>query len=371
MKPQFPGIIKLTNILLFAILLFYVLIVARHFLSPIVLAMVFAFMLFPFTRFLERRKIPRVLANLIGILILISILTVIIHLIFRNAQSLLADLPNLKAQAHINIDKMTEYVYEHLGVSIHSQKKFFKDTIGGLFQAGGDFTNSIFSATTGTIFKLGILPVFMFYMLLYRDKLYDFILMSVPEEKIQTTDKIIKEITRITPRYIGGVFTVVLILCVLNSIGLYIIGLKYALLFGILSALFNFIPYFGTWIGASLPFTFALLTGDSPQLALMVLVLFVIIQFTENNVLTPNITGGYVSLNPFFTILIIIIGGMVWSVIGMFVIVPIMAMVKIILDHSKNYKPLAMLIGIERSKVQKAEARKFRRLLTIKKRKIK
>ncbi len=371
MRQQYPVIIKLTYILFFSVLLFYILIEAKQILSPLFLGIMFAFMLYPLTKFLERRKIPRVVATFIGVLLLISILTIVLHLILRNAQSLLADLPALKAQANINIDKMAEYVYNSLDISIHDQKKFLKDITGSLFQAGSQFTSSLFNATANTIFKMGILPVFIFYLLFYRDRVYDFIIMSVPEEKVSVTDKIIKEIKRITPRYIGGIFTVVLILCILNSAGLYIIGLKYALLFGILSAMFNFIPYFGTWIGASLPFTFAILSGESPQLALMVLVLFVIIQFIENNILTPNITGSYVSLNPFFTILIIIIGGLIWGVIGMFVVVPIMAMLKIVLDHSKNYKPLALFIGIERSKAQKAQALKFGRLLKLKKRKIK
>ena len=371
MPNQYPLIVKLTYILIFTVLLFYVLNIAAPILSPLVLAIIFAFMLYPLTRFLEKRKIPRVLATLIGVLILISILSLAVHLIFRNVQSLLADLPALKAQAHLNIDRMAESFYNYFGVSIHEQKKFLKDLTGGLFQAGSKFSGSIFNATANTIFKMGILPVFIVYLLLYRDKVYDFIIVSVPKEKVLVTDKIINEIKRITPRYIGGIFTVVLILCVLNSAGLFIIGVKYALLFGIISALFNFIPYFGTWIGASIPITFALLTGESPHLALMVFLLFIVIQFTENNILTPNITGSYVSLNPFFTILIIIIGGMLWGVIGMFVVVPIMAMLKITLDHSKNYKPLALFIGIERSKAQKAQARKFSRLLNLKKRKIK
>jgi predicted PurR-regulated permease PerM len=327
-------------------------------------------MLYPLVEFLERIKIPRVVANIFSILLLITILTIVLHLVFKNVQNLLADLPQLKAQALQNIDRLEKSIYSLLGVSIQNQKKFLKDLIANLFQAGSQFSGSVFNATANTIFKMGILPVFMFYMLYYRNKVYDFIIMSMPHDKVAVTHKIIGEIKRITPRYLGGIFTVVLILCVLNSLGLLIIGVKYALLFGIISALFNFIPYFGTWIGASIPFTFALLTGESPQLALWVLLLFVVIQFIENNILTPNITGGYVSLNPFFTILIIIIGGMVWGLIGMFVVIPIMAMVKITLDHSKNYKPFAMFIGIERSKEQKAQALKFGRLLNIKKRKL-
>ncbi len=99
---------------------------------------------------------------------------------------------------------------------------------------------------------------------------------------------------------------------------------------------------------------FALLTGDSPRLALGVIMLFVIIQFLENNILTPNITGSYVNLNPFFTILLIIIGGIVWGIIGMFVVVPVAAMFKIIFEHSKSMKPVAYLMGADTENRKKA-----------------
>jgi predicted PurR-regulated permease PerM len=184
-------------------------------------------------------------------------------------------------------------------------------------------------------------------MLYYREKFYKFIIMAVPARREEDARVVLRKISFVTPRYIGGVFTVVLILTILNSFGLWIVGVKYAILFGIISALFNFIPYFGTWIGASIPFMFALLTGDTPGLAFGVILLFIIIQFLENNVLTPNITGNYVNLNPLFTIIIIIIGGMVWGIIGMFVVVPVAAMLKIILEHSRTMKPYAYLIGAD------------------------
>lgn len=146
-------------------------------------------------------------------------------------------------------------------------------------------------------------------------------------------------------RYIGGVFIVVLVLSVLNSFGLYVVGIKYPIVFGLISAFFNFIPYFGTWIGAAIPLLFTLLTGDSIQLALGVLILFAIIQFTENNILTPNITGGYVDINPLITILSIIVGGMVWGIVGMIVVLPVVATIKIVSEHTPSMQAIAYLIS--------------------------
>jgi predicted PurR-regulated permease PerM len=89
---------------------------------------------------------------------------------------------------------------------------------------------------------------------------------------------------------------------------------------------------------------FALLTGDSPNLALWVLAFFALIQFIENNILTPNITGGYVRLNPFITILALIAGSMVWGVAGMLLAIPIIASLKIIFENFESTKPIAFLL---------------------------
>jgi len=350
-----PRIITLTFVLLFIILFFYGIILAKGFLSTLILGVIFSYLIFPLVNFLEKKAhFPRALANLISILLLLGVLSMVIFIMYRNFGRITQDMPALVQQAHHNIDQLGEFIESTFGYTVQSQNLLIHDSVNNMFNTSSEFTKSVFKGTTSTLFTLGLMPVFMFYMLYYREKFYKFILMAVPSEREEDARQIIRRISHVTPRYVGGVFTVVLILSVLNSFGLWIVGVKYAILFGIISALFNLIPYFGTWIGASIPFTFALLTGDSPHLALGVIILFVIIQFTENNILTPNITGSYVNLNPFVTILLIIIGGTVWGIIGMFVVVPVAAMLKIIFDHSKSMKPYGYLIGADMENRKKA-----------------
>ncbi len=140
---------------------------------------------------------------------------------------------------------------------------------------------------------------------------------------------------------------VILILCVINSTGLLLIGVEYAILLGILSALMNFIPYFGTLIGGAIPLLYTFTVQGEPNKAIAVVGLFVLIQFTENNILTPNITGGSVNINPFFTILIIVVGGMIWGLPGMFVSIPLLGMFKIYCDNKQELSALSYLLGTE------------------------
>jgi len=336
---------KLTIGLAFVILFFYSIIVARHLLMVITLAVLFSYLLYPLVVRLEMIRFPRFLANIIAILLLFSIFTGLIFLMYKQVETLLGDLPALKSKALQNIDQLEVYIESISGLEVHKQHQWLKENVNDLFESGSRFLSVTFTATTSTLAKMFLLPVFVYYMLFYRQKFFIFLLRTIPADKKSVAVVIMKRISQMVQRYIGGVFVVVLVLSVLNSLGLYIVGIKYPIVFGLISAFFNFIPYFGTWIGGSIPLLFTLLTGDSLQLAVGVLILFAIIQFTENNILTPNITGGYVDINPLITILSIIVGGMVWGIIGMVVVLPVVATIKIISEHSPSMKAVAYLIS--------------------------
>jgi predicted PurR-regulated permease PerM len=182
-------------------------------------------------------------------------------------------------------------------------------------------------------------------MLYYRNKYYVFICKLLPAYKHAKAEAIVEEISSTVRRYMAGVVTVVLILCVLNSVGLMIVGVDYAILFGVISALINFIPYFGTLIGGIIPLSYTLLMSDTPEKAIGVVILYLIIQFTDHNILTPNITGSYVRVSPFMIILGIILGGMLWGLPGMIVTVPALAVIKIVCANIRSLHPIAFLIS--------------------------
>ncbi|NJM14163.1 MAG: AI-2E family transporter [Bacteroidales bacterium] len=101
-------------------------------------------------------------------------------------------------------------------------------------------------------------------MLYYRTKFAYFILKVSRKEKRKVMVNILRDISTIASRYMLGVITVVTILCVLNSLGLYIIGMDFPVLLGIISAIMNFIPYFGTLIGGAIPLVFSILISTEP-----------------------------------------------------------------------------------------------------------
>ena len=211
-------------------------------------------------------------------------------------------------------------------------------------------SENIFSATTGTLFMIGMQPVYIFLFLYYRTKFAYFILKVSGKENRYTTVKVLKEISTVVTRYMLGVSTVVLILCIFNSLGYLILGLEYPILFGIVSALFSFIPYFRNFIGGTFPFLYALLTQNSPIYSFRILIFVLIVHFFENNILNPNIVGNNVRINPFFIILGLILGAMLWGIPGMLVIIPFLAMFKIIIKNVPGLQAYSFLLGTKGTK---------------------
>lgn len=347
MNNKYPLTARISFFLLAIILFFYAIIAAKDFLFPVVLGLLFGYLLFPITQFLEEKRIPRIPSALISIIFFLAIVLAGLFLVYKQAGGLIDNFPVYRQKALMNIDKLENFVERQIGLSDLRLVDFLRERVKNIFEAGNNAVNVVFSYTTGTMFRVGILPVYIFLFLFYRTKLAKFFLKLVKKEKRLVAVNIMRRFSHVVPRYMGGVSTVVLILMVLNSIGLMIVGLDHAILFGIISALFNFIPYFGTLIGGAVPFLFALLTGDTGMLALHVLILFAIIQFTENNILTPNIVGNSLNLNPMVIIIGLIAGGMVWGIPGMFAVVPLLAMFNILAENIENLKPYSFLLGMK------------------------
>ncbi len=365
-KKDSTRIFRVTAYLIFIIAVTFIIIVAKGFLYPIALGILFASLLFPIANLLEKKlRIPRILSNLLTIIIGIVFIVGAFELIYNQFRGIVSDLPALKRTALDNLDALSDFIEETFGLTQIKQKSYLRDIVSNMFDSSNPFFKNAFTATTGTIVRIVLLPVYVFFMLYYRDKFYDFIISIAKPEARQRVEEVLKQVSNVTKHYMGGVFIVVCILCVINSFAFYLVGLNYFIFFGILAAICNFIPYFGTILGFSFALLFAMITETTPNVAIGVVISFFIIQFTENNILTPNIVGGNVKLNPFIIILSLIIGAMVWGIPGMIVIVPTMAVLRIIFEHVEGFQPYAYLLGIEGTEKHSLTLKKIRRLFGV------
>jgi len=344
---KFPLIIRLSFILLFLILSFYILVEFKFYLTPLMMGVLFAYLLLPIANFFEKRNVPRIVANIISIIIGISVIYGIGFFIYKQFRIFLDDLPGLKNQASRNLNLLFGNVESAFDIETGELRTESNKLVHNFFDSPGQTFQKAFGATISTLFSVFIMPVYIFFLLYYRDKFRSFVLMLVPDNKHAVAERIIDEVNLVTIRYITGVFIVVSILFIVNSAGFMIIGLDYAILLGAIAAIMNFIPYYGTILGYSFPFVFAFLVMDSPSFAFWVFIQFIIVQFTENNILTPNIVGLHVEINPFMIILAITLGGVIWGVPGMFIAVPVVTVLRVLGENIEELSPLGFLLGLK------------------------
>lgn len=135
------------------------------------------------------------------------------------------------------------------------------------------------------------------------------------------------------------------IVAVLNTVGLMLMGIQYAWFFGSMASLLMLLPYIGIAIGSILPALFALATKDSALYAVGVIAWFQVVQFLEGNIITPNIVGSKVSINPLMAIIAILLGGMIFGLSGLILALPMVATLKVIFDAIPSMEPIGYLIG--------------------------
>ncbi|GAB5408196.1 MAG: hypothetical protein BalsKO_05610 [Balneolaceae bacterium] len=265
----------------------------------------------------------------------------ILFITFKLFGSLSNDWPQLKSQLGGNLNWVQNTVSDILGISIEQQNNIIKTA--GLSR---DYFGPIIEAGKNTILALALIPVYTFLLLFYRDKFRDFISMKVKKENEKNAQEIIEKAAEIVPKYLKGLVVVCVLLIGLNTLGFYFIGVEYPLLLGLVAAIFNLIPYLGTVLGYGVV-ALIVFGIQSPAIAGAVIIQFFIIQFIENNILTPNITGSYVRINPLVIIFSLIAGGLIWGLPGMFLVIPSLGILKIFCESIDSLKPYAFLIGTQ------------------------
>jgi putative heme transporter len=338
-------------------------ILASDLVVPLAFAAFLAIVMLPVVKKLEKRRLGTALSITIVLLATVIILGLLIWLVVNQIVGLINDLPNLQAKFQIFINEASDTLEKDFGISISEQNKFVGESVRTVSKYLGD----VLISTTNTLSVLIQIPIYIFLILIYRDKFKDFFSSLVPGDNEFVWKK---DMERVVQGYISGLTWVTLIIAALNSIGLLALGIDHAIFFGILSGVLTIIPYIGIIIGALFPLIMALITKDSLWYAVGVVIVFFVVQFLEGNFITPRITGSKVSINALAAIIALVIGGKILGIAGMILAIPAIGVLKIVLSHSQHLKPFVILLEdkdlVERQASEpvpsKSEANKKERL---------
>jgi predicted PurR-regulated permease PerM len=197
----------------------------------------------------------------------------------------------------------------------------------------------------GVIMVLFLIPVYVFLLLYYHPLLIEFIHRLFREDHQSKVKEIITQTKKLIQHYLVGLVIEAVMVAVMNIAVLLILGVDYAILLGIIGALLNVIPYIGGLVAVALPMMVALATKSTAWYPLYVLIGYYIIQLIDNNYIVPYIVASKVKINALFSIIVVFIGNAVWGVSGMFLSIPLIAILKLIFDHIDSLNPWGFLLG--------------------------
>ena len=362
MTVKLPLYLKLVTILLGIVLVVFVMKMAKSILVPLLVSGLLAVLITPMAGWFEKRGFAKVLASIFSVIILIAALFGLGYLMYNQVMNLTGEFGVIEQRIMEIIDNINRFIELHIeGVlpipagdiqqSIFDYISSILDEIQSIFDYISsniaNITQGVF-ATITSLTMLLIFPVYIFLFLYYRHFLFRFVLMVFTEKHRETVKQVAGQVQEIIRSYIVGMFIVIVILAILNSIVLYSIGLRHALFFALFAAMLNVIPYVGPFLGATLPITFALFTKESLLYPIGIFGAFYVIQNIEGNFLTPKIVGKKVSMNPFMTIVALFVGNFIWGLAGMILFIPGMAILKVIFDVIPGMEPYGFLLGTNR-----------------------
>jgi len=336
---------KLSLVLIGLIALGYLIIQAKDVLDPLMFGFLFAILLLPISNFFERRcRLPRSASSLLSILLLISFVGSIIYLVGSQISNLASDWPSLKSQVTESLNQLQDWISGAFHVNATRQMSYVHDTTKKIIASGTDVLGTTFGAISSLMLFYAFIMIFTFFILFYRRLLFRFIIWVFNEDNSATVIDIVENIQSILRQYILGLLLEMGIVATVACTVFWIIGIKYAVLLGLLVGLFNIIPYLGIFTALLLSSIITFATGTIKE-TLIVAVSVIGIHAVDSNFLLPTIVGSKVRLNALITFLGIVFGEMIWGLSGMFLSIPTMAILKIIFDRIESLKPWGFLLG--------------------------
>ena len=337
-----PFYLKASVILLGLTLLFYILFLLKDILVPICFAALLAILLNPLVNKMICWKVPRILAICMAILLGILIAAGIIIFISSQLASFSELAPRLQQRGADILNGITSWITDTFNIPKERQLAKFNEAL----QSGQAYIGQTLNTVMGIIGVVVLLPIYTFLILYYKPLFLNFFYEVFEHKHVAKVTEVLNETKTAIQKYIQGLLIEMVIVAAMNSIALLLLGVQYAILIGIIGALLNLIPYIGGLVAIALPVMMAVVTGDGGfTTPLLIIAADGLIQFIDNNIIVPKIVSSKVEVNAFFSIVIVLFGGALWGVSGMFLSIPFLAICKIVFDRIDNLKPWGHVLG--------------------------
>lgn len=330
------------QIILFGSLLLYF---GKTLFVPMFMGLLIAMVMYPVCKKLEKKGISKSISITISLSIVVILFLALVALLFWQIALFRQDLPFIIDKIALKVPEFERWLAKNWGISAEKQQLWIDNLINTMNDGAGGFIASSFNATISTLFSLFIIPIYAALFLYHRHTFVAFLKKITGNKHSNQLDSILLETTNTYFRYVKGMVLVYIIVGILNSAGLLVLGIKHAVLFGMLTAIMTIIPYAGIIVSAMLPISVAFLTKDSAFYPLAVIAVFSFVQYLEANVIFPRVVGAQLNVSTWATLVAIIAGGIIWGVAGMVLFIPFVAILKIVTENIEEGKSINILLS--------------------------
>ena len=314
-------------------------------LLPLCYSLLFAILLDPAVMLLLRIKFPRIIAIAVVVLSAMAVTLLLIYFISSQVASFSSSLPEFKAKGAAMLTQAEGWmasVFHTSQSNIHSRVSV---AIKSLMNNKQTIMGSTLSTVSGLLFGAILVPVYTFMILYYKNLFLGFITKVFQKNNHAMVGEVMLQGRVMIHQYLIGLLLEAIIVATLNSLALIVIGIKYAILIGVIGALLNVIPLIGGIVAVGLPVLMAVITKDSFTPAIFVTISYIAIQFLDNHFLIPKIVASRVKINALVSIVVVLMFGALCGIAGMFLAIPLTAVIKIIFDRIDPLKPWGYLLG--------------------------
>lgn len=348
-----PFYTKLAMILISLIALGYIFVIGKKIISPLLFSFLFAIALLPVAAFFETRlKLPRSAASGLSVILLLLFISLILYFVGSQISELAKDWPMFKDSFSNTLNQLQNWVTLHFHIDVNRQMTYVhNETQRMLAESAGVIGATVMSLSSVFLFLVFVM-IDTFFLLFYRRLIIKFLIAVFTEENAVTVYDIVAQVEYIIRKYILGLLLEMAIVAAVCCIAFLVIGVKYAILLGLITGLFNIIPYIGIFTSLVLSTILTIGTAAATAKVILVIVTIVVMHLIDSNVLLPMIVGSKVKINALITVLGVIIGEMFWGIPGMFLSIPVIAITKVIFDRIDSLKPWGLLLGDEKDEEQ-------------------
>ncbi|MFM9909184.1 MAG: AI-2E family transporter [Chitinophagaceae bacterium] len=340
---KIPSYAKAALIFISAFAFVFTMYIGQGIIIPIVYATIIAILLNPLVNYLICKKINKIVAISFAVFVAILAVLIIFYIISSQVSMFSETYPQLKVKLEATSTKFFTWFSEKFNIRQSKINLYIAETQN---TAISDLAISEKLTAAGrAIVTLLLLPVYLSMILYYKPLLLEFIRKLFNNKYHDTVVQILLSTKKIIQSYLTGLFFEMIIIAILNSLGLLLLGIEYAIILGITGAILNIIPYIGGIIAIALPMIIAFVTKDSLVYAGLVFAVYMVIQFIDNHFIIPKIVASRVKINALISVIVVLIGGALWGIPGMFLSIPLTAILKAILDHIGPLKPWGFLLG--------------------------